>query len=201
MAANTARLQGRVQLRHHHRGVPPLLRGEARRDLHPGTYANVTGNQALAWGLIAAGQAGQAPRSSTPRTRSPRRPTSSTNSPGTGTSGCAPSRPRTRSPPPAPPSAPRSPATSAVTGTCGPGLALKSETISLAADDRAAAGDRRRAAGRAIDRPAHQDRAVRPADGDVRPPRRGAAAGGRGRHHRRMPSRPPSRRPGSPSST
>ena len=71
-------------------------------------------------------------RCSTPRTRSPRHPTSSTNCPGTGTSECGPSRPRTRSRPPAPPWARPSPATSAVTGTSGPGLALKSETISLA---------------------------------------------------------------------
>ena len=41
---------------------------------------------------------------------------------------------------------------------------------------RAAAGDRRRAARRTVDRAAHQDRAVRPDARDVRPPRRVAAA-------------------------
>ena len=43
-------------------------------------------------------------------------------------------------------------------------------------DDRAAAGRHRRPARRAVDRAADQDRAGRPAAGDVRPQRRGAAA-------------------------
>ena len=46
-------------------------------------------------------------------------------------------------------------------------------------DDRAAAGHRRRAARRTVHRPAHEDRAVGPAAGDVRPQRRGAGAGDR----------------------
>ena len=44
-------------------------------------------------------------------------------------------------------------------------------------DDRAAAGRRRRPARRALDRPAHQDRAGRPAAGAVRPQRRVARRG------------------------
>ena len=66
-----------------------------------------------------------------------------------------------------------------VTATSGPGMDLKAETIGLAADARAAAGRHRRPARRAVDRHADQDRAVGPADGDPRPPRRVAAAGGR----------------------
>ena len=46
-------------------------------------------------------------------------------------------------------------------------------------DDRAAADRRRRAARRAVDRPAHQDRAGRPAAGAVRPQRRVAGRGDR----------------------
>ena len=47
--------------------------------------------------------------------------------------------------------------------------------------DRAAAGHRRHPARRPVDRPADQDRAGRPAAGDVRPQRRVAGAGDRGR--------------------
>jgi 2-oxoglutarate ferredoxin oxidoreductase subunit alpha len=78
--------------------------------LPSGTYTNITGNTALAWGLVAASSAGC--RSSWARTRSRRRPTSSTSSPSTRTSGSAPSRPRTRSPASRRPSAPPSAATS-----------------------------------------------------------------------------------------
>ncbi|GMA87873.1 hypothetical protein GCM10025868_31230 [Angustibacter aerolatus] len=63
-----------------------------------------------------------------------------------------------------------------VTTTSGPGVALKAETIGLAVSLEPAAGDLRRAARRPLDRAAHQDRAVRPAAGDVRPQRRGAGA-------------------------
>ena len=48
-------------------------------------------------------------------------------------------------------------------------------------DARAADGDHRRPARRPVDRHADQDRAVGPAAGAVRPPRRVAAAGARGR--------------------
>jgi 2-oxoglutarate/2-oxoacid ferredoxin oxidoreductase subunit alpha len=65
--------------------------------LEPGTYTQITGNTALAWGLIAAAQAA-ASRSSTGPTRSPLPPTSSMSCRSTRTSACARSRPRTRSP-------------------------------------------------------------------------------------------------------
>ena len=61
----------------------------------------------------------------------------------------------------------------------------------------AAAGDRRRAAGRPVDRHADQDRAGRPQHGAVRPARRGAGRGDRARGRRRTASTPRSRRPGS----
>ena len=59
-----------------------------------------------------------------------------------------------------------------VTTTSGPGVALKSESIGLAVSLELPAGHRRRAARRPLHRPAHQDRAGRPAPGDVRPQRR-----------------------------
>ena len=59
-----------------------------------------------------------------------------------------------------------------VTATSGPGMDLKAETIGARGDGRAADGDHRRPAGRALDRAADQNRTVRPADGDPRPPRR-----------------------------
>ena len=76
-----------------------------------------------------AGQAAAVPRR---RTRSRRRPTSSTSCRSTRTSASARCRPRTRSPASAPPSAPRSAATSASPPPAGPGIALKGETIGLA---------------------------------------------------------------------
>ena len=66
-----------------------------------------------------------------------------------------------------------------VTATSGPGMDLKAETIGARGDARAAAGDHRRPARRPLDRDADQNRTVRPADGDPRPPRRVAAAGDR----------------------
>lgn len=69
-----------------------------------GLYRNITGNVALAYGLVASGvQSGC--RCSSARTRSPRRPTSCTNCPSTSGSASERSRPRTRSPPWAPRSA------------------------------------------------------------------------------------------------
>ena len=62
---------------------------------------------------------------------------------------------------------------------------------------RAAAGHRRRPAGRPVDRAADQDRAGRPAAGPVRPERRGARARSSRRAPRRTASTPRSRRPGS----
>ena len=63
-----------------------------------------------------------------------------------------------------------------ITATSGPGLDLKSEALGLAISLELPLVVDRRAARWAVDRPAHQDRAVRPAPRDVRPPRRVAAA-------------------------
>ena len=62
-----------------------------------------------------------------------------------------------------------------VTATSGPGMDLKAETIGARGGARAAAGGHRRAARRPLDRAADENRTVRPADGDPRPPRRVAA--------------------------
>ena len=64
-----------------------------------------------------------------------------------------------------------------VTSTSGPGISLKSEAIGPGRDDRAAADRHRRPAWRPVDGSAHQDRAGRPAAGDVRPQRRVAGGG------------------------
>ena len=66
-----------------------------------------------------------------------------------------------------------------ITSTSGPGISLKSEAIGLGRDDRASADRHRRAARRTVDRPADQDRAGRPAAGAVRPQRRVAGRGDR----------------------
>ena len=63
-----------------------------------------------------------------------------------------------------------------VTTTSGPGVALKSETIGLGVMLELPLLVVRHPARRPVDRPAHQDRAGRPAAGDVRPQRRGAGA-------------------------
>ena len=84
-----------------------------------------------------------------------------------------------------------------VTTTSGPGVALKSRDDRPGRQPRAAAARHRHPARRALDRAAHQDRGGRPAHGDVRPPRRVAAADRRGvqpvallrRRHRGGPHR------------
>jgi 2-oxoglutarate ferredoxin oxidoreductase subunit alpha len=79
---------------------PPSCSSPPTRSSRPTcrrAYTNISGNTALAWGLIAAGSWPSC-RSSSAVTRSPRRRTSSTSCPSTRTSACAPSRPRTRSP-------------------------------------------------------------------------------------------------------
>ena len=63
-----------------------------------------------------------------------------------------------------------------VTTTSGPGIALKWETIGLAVMMEPTPARRRRAARRPLDRAAHQDRAGRPAPGHVRAQRRGPGA-------------------------
>ena len=130
--ANLAAFKAGLQLRRDRRAVRPPLRGQARARCAPGTYRNITGNIALAYGLDRRRPAGEAAAVPRRRTRSRRRPTSSTSCRSTRTSACAPCRPRTRSPASAPRSAPRSPATSASPTTSGPGVDLKSEAIGLA---------------------------------------------------------------------
>ena len=73
-----------------------------------------------------------------------------------------------------------------VTTTSGPGIALKSEAIGLAVMTELPLVVDRRAARRPLDRPADQDRAGRPAAGDVRPQRRGAGADRRAAVARRL---------------
>ena len=98
----------------------------------PGTYRNITGNLALAYGLVAGGvqlRAAALPRllPDHPGLRHPPRAEQAQ-----GVRRHDASRPRTRSPASAPPSARRSPARSASPRPPGPGIALKSETIGLA---------------------------------------------------------------------
>ena len=88
-----------------------------------------------------------------------------------------------------------------VTTTSGPGIALKAETIGLAVSLELPLVVVRHPARRPVDRAADQDRAGRPAAGDVRPQRRGPGADRRAALARRTASTPRSRRCGSPSPT
>ena len=78
----------------------------------------------------------------------------------------------------------------AVTITSGPGYSLKQEGIGPRGDGRDPAGRRQRPARRPVHRPADQDRAGRPAHGDLRQPRRRAE----GRDGRQRASRTASTR-------
>ena len=194
---------GGLELRRDHRGLRGLLRGRAgrRRRSRPGTYRNISGNLALAYGLIAAVGAQRAAAvpglvPDHPGLGHPARA-----EPGTRTSACGPSRPRTRSPAIGAALGASFGGSLAVTTTSGPGVALKSETIGLAVTPGAAAAGRRHPARRPLDRPADQDRAGRPAPGDVRAQRRGAGADRRAGHARRTASPRRWRRPGSRSPT
>ena len=73
-----------------------------------------------------------------------------------------------------------------ITTTSGPGVALKSETIGLAVMTELPLVIVDVQRGGPVDRPADQDRAVGPAAGDVRPQRRGAGAGHRPALPRRL---------------
>ena len=88
-----------------------------------------------------------------------------------------------------------------VTSSSGPGIALKTEAIGLAIVDRAAAGHRQLAARRAVDRPAHQDRAVGSVSGGVRPQRRQPGRRRSPPARRATASRSASRRCASPPNT
>ena len=152
----------------------------------PGTYRNITGNLALSYGLIAGARAVRAADLARllpdhPGLRHPPRAQQAQgvrrhHVPGRG-------RDRRHR---LPRSAPRSPARLGVTTTSGPGIALKSEAIGLAVMTELPAGRDRRPARRPVDRPADQDRAGRPAAGDVRPQRRGAGADRRAAVARRL---------------
>ena len=85
----------------------------------------------------------------------------------------------------------------AVTTSSGPGHRAEGRDDRPGGVARAAADHLRHPARRPVDRPADQDRAVRPAAGDVRPQRRGAGADRRRRSRRATASTPRSRRPGS----
>ena len=152
-----------------------------------GTYRNITGNLALSYGLVAGARAVRARRCSSAPTRSPR-PSDILHelSKHKRVRRHHASRPRTRSPASAPPSAPSFAGALGVTTTSGPGHRAEVRDDRPRRDDRAAAGRRRRPARRPLDRPADQDRAGRPAAGDVRPQRRGAGADRRAAVARRL---------------
>jgi 2-oxoglutarate ferredoxin oxidoreductase subunit alpha len=73
-----------------------------------------------------------------------------------------------------------------VTRVVGPRHRAQGRGHGPGGDDRAAGGDRQRAARRPVDGPADQDRAERPGPGAVRPQRRGADAGDRRALARRL---------------
>ena len=166
----------------------------------PGTYRNITGNLALAYGLVAAGRAvgaaavpGVLPDH--PGLRHPARAQQAQvlrrhDVPGRGRD-----RGHRRGPGRGLLGPPRR------DDHLGPGRGAEVGDHRPRGDDRAAAAGHRRAARRPLDRAAHQDRAGGPAPGDVRPQRRGAGADRRPAVARATASTPPSRRPGSPSPT
>ena len=169
-------LQGRLQLRRDDRGLRGLVRGQAREAARPGIYRNITGNQALALGLVAAGVQRGLPLFLGAYPITPASSILEELSRATSTSASARSRPRTRSRRPARRSARRSAARSASPPRPGPGIVLKAETVGLGDDARAAARHHRRPARRAVHGHADEARAGRPADGAVRPQRRVAGA-------------------------
>ena len=99
--------------------------------LPPGTYRNITGNEAAALGFVAATKLAKRDLfyGSYPITPAW---TSCISSRPTSTSACAPSRPRMRSRPSARPSARPSVARMGMTASSGPGIALKGEAMGLA---------------------------------------------------------------------
>ena len=124
---------------------------------------------------------GRTCRSSSAPTRSPRPRTSSTSSRSTSTSVCARCRPRTRSPASGRPSERPSAAPSGVTTTSGPRHRPQVRVPGPGREPRAPAARHRHPTRRALDRPAHQDRAVRSPPRHVRPPR--GVAGAHSRPH------------------
>ena len=92
-----ARAQGRLQLRRNDRSVRQPVPRVAKAKLPPGKYRNITGNQALAWGLMAAARLSGKRVVPSARIRSRRPATFCTSWRGTRTSACARSRPKTKS--------------------------------------------------------------------------------------------------------
>ena len=179
------RVQGGLELRRDHRGVRRLLRGQAGHACRPGTYRNISGNLALAYGLIAAGQRAEAAAvpgrvPDHPGQRHPARAVQAqalrrAHVPGRGRD----RRHRRR-------------AGRVVRRGAGRHHVLRAGHRAQGRDDRAggvagaAADHLRHPARRPVDRPADQDRAVRPAAGDVRAQRRGAGADRRAAVARRL---------------
>ncbi len=168
------RLPGRLDLRRDHRGLRRLVRGQAGRACRPAPTATSPATWRCRYGLVAAGQLSGLPLflgayPITPASRHPARAEQAQ-------------------------AVRRAPPFQAEDEIAGIGAALGAVVRRRARrhhhlrprrraevrDDRpggldgAAAGHRRRPARRALDRPADQDRAGRPAAGHVRPQRRGA---------------------------
>ena len=196
------RAQGRLQLRRDHRGLRASATRSRPATMPPGTYRNITGNLALALGLVAAGQLGRAaalPRHLPDHAGLATSCTSCrkhknfgvTHVPGRG-------RDRRRS-------ARRIGAAfgGALGVTTTPARAWRSraEAIGLAVMTELPLVIIDIQRGGPVDRPAHQDGAGRPAAGDVRPQRRGAAAGHRRAGRRRDCFDTAWRRRASPSGT
>ena len=135
----------------------------------PGTYRNITGNQALALGLVAASKLSHGPPLFLGATRSRRRRRSSSSSRARSASASARSRPRTRSQPCGAALGAAFGGALGVTTSAGPGVVLKAETDRPRGDARAAAPDHRRPARRPLDWDADEAGAGRPADGALRP--------------------------------
>ena len=182
--ANIAAFKAGLELRRDHRGVRGAVRGQAA-PMPAGTYRNITGNLALAYGLVAGGRAvrpAAVPRllPDHPGLRHPARAVQAQavrrdDVPGRG-------RDRRR----------RRRARCGVRRRARRDHHVRSRPRAEGRDDRsggdarAAAAGRRRPARRPVDRPAHQDRAGRPAAGDVRPQRRVAGADRRAAVARRL---------------
>ena len=162
-----------------HYGVEPA-------EMAPGIYRSMTGNRALAWGLLAAAQRTKMPIVFGAYPITPGERASSTSWRCTSASASGRSRPRTRSR--------RSRAAIGasfggaigVTRSSGPGIALKGEAHRAGGDRRAAAGDLRHPARRPEHRAADQDRAGRPDAGALRPQQRVAGRGDRAVHAGRL---------------
>ena len=196
LAANLAALHAGLELRRDDRGLRGLLRGRAGADCRRARYRNITGNLALAYGLVAA-----AHRAGLPLFLGayPITPASDILHELASTSASA-SRTFQAEDEIAGIGAALGAAFGGalgVTTTSGPGIALKAETIGLAVSLELPLVICRHPARRALDRAADQDRAGRPAAGDVRPQRRGAGADRRAAARRSTASTPRSRRSGS----